>query len=57
MLLGLGFALAALISLFVARGLWHYALRLGGCARSGQLPPPWRSCSPTATACAPNMPC
>ena len=30
MLLGLGFALAALISLFVARGLWHYALRLGG---------------------------
>jgi peptidoglycan hydrolase CwlO-like protein len=30
MLLGLGFAVAALISLFVARGLWHYALRLGG---------------------------
>src|SRR5262249_23670962 len=30
MLLGLGFALAALISLFVGRGLWHYALRLGG---------------------------
>jgi uncharacterized protein (DUF3084 family) len=29
MLLGLGFALAALISLFVARGLWYYALRLG----------------------------
>jgi chromosome segregation ATPase len=30
MLLGLGFAVAALISLFVARGLWYYALRLGG---------------------------
>ena len=29
MLLGLGFALAALISLFLARGLWNYAMRLG----------------------------